>query len=1006
MNFLFFFDCEISWKVIAYYNIFNSYIYYCFHPDHRVREEQKKLRENALAQSDMLMEYKRAIVHHASHRRRRNAYPLEKENATESSNEGGVLSIFVSLLAEPLSKTGTKRTDADHLTIELVLHLFRNILSAEPILKGSPEASLKCAQLHNECISLFERELVLEIFMVICQEMELRENAQYNLLMMELLHHLFKSQDPTAVARCMLTAEPPVQESATATATGKQASGKSVSKTSNTLQQRQSGGATNGLLRARMLSDKRKFRTGAPARHGNFGGTLLLKRQDGKQQYVSASAMMDRGGSSSGQNHNLANSTAGPKKRKNRKSEPFVGSGRTLLSHTRAGHTQNANRGPPAMRAQKTLHRFCQIFLDKCYGPVMKSLKNEFRRDSVRLEGDTDKVVFFRIVWFFFQWFRVSGFGKTLQQSQTVVNEKGETIVVEGGSGLGQLIFTMDVFTFNLVLNASSTFMTHKNHTSLAQTVALYAEMMHMLHDMYSAEDSTEQIMALGLMDRLFYGAEPVDRLPKLLSFWTPATTTREYVCDLVEVVHVTLKLLETNKKACTDIMESQEAQQAMANAKGGKKKKIQTNDAVLQMKMAAADFDVQSYFVRKIVSNGVVFMYTKLLEQYATNASHVNHRIVSLFLRLGKTKIVDGEDEQQPMHSAGAEPLKNLLAPTTSTLEPMLYNIQLILVLNNILNDPSIRNDKAYATTLSWAAGLVHNFATAASTANPVLFVEALFKHPVPHRFCELSTNLYVNEELRMIAERELLLEAQRLEILNADPSDDEDMEEDEELEFMDTEAEATKKRSADDSDVDEDADELAKKRDAAIKKRRLQLKKLANAKDADSSDEEELEFETTKASTPSAAAPSSSAKPFDNSSDDEDFGASTTTKEKKSTSAFDESSDEEGDSSSVVAKTKPVPTKETTGSSMFDESSDEEGDLNNTAAPKIASKKAPTVSKPDFDESSDEEEENEEKELDSTEEVQQSVDESPADGENDELEEEKSGPESSTVEDALDQA
>ena len=90
-------------------------------------EEQKKLRENALTQSKMLMEYKRAIVHHPSHRR-------NKDNS--NSDEGGLLSIFVSLLAEPLSKTGTKRTDADHLTIELVLHLFRNILSVEPILKG------------------------------------------------------------------------------------------------------------------------------------------------------------------------------------------------------------------------------------------------------------------------------------------------------------------------------------------------------------------------------------------------------------------------------------------------------------------------------------------------------------------------------------------------------------------------------------------------------------------------------------------------------------------------------------------------------------------------------------------------------------------------------------------------------------------------------------------------------------------------------------------------------
>jgi hypothetical protein len=38
--------------------------------------------------------------------------------------------------------------------------------------------------------------------------------------------------------------------------------------------------------------------------------------------------------------------------------------------------------------------------------------------------------------------------------------------------------------------------------------------------------------MALGLLDTLFYGSEPLDRLPKLLSKWAPSTTTREYLCN------------------------------------------------------------------------------------------------------------------------------------------------------------------------------------------------------------------------------------------------------------------------------------------------------------------------------------------------------------------------------------------------------------------------------------------------------------------------------------------
>ena len=880
-----------------------------------VIREQKKIRENAIAQSDMLMEYKRSIVHHASHR---------QSSSSSSSDEGGVLSIFVSLLAEPLSKTGTKRTDADHLTIELVLHLFRNILSTEPILKSSPAASLQSAQLHNECIALFERELVLEIFMVICQEMELRENAQSNLLMMELLHHLFKSQDPTAVARCMIT--PRVLESVSP-ATGIENDGSATANNSaGTLSKSSTthGGTSGGLLRAHMMRDRQKFRTGAPARHGNFGGTLILKRQDGKQQYVSASALMDRGGQ---QGSNLINSAAGPKKRKNRKTEPFIGSGRTLLAHTRAGHTHNANRGPASIRAQKTLHRFCQVFLDKCYGPVMKSLKNEFRRDSVRLEGDDDKVVFFRIIWFFFQWYRVSG----IRKSKRATDDNSGDDVCGNSIGLGQLIFTMDVFTFNLVLNASTTFMTHKSHTKLAQTVALYAEMMHMLYEMYSSNDSTEQIMALGLMDRLFYGSEPVDRLPKLLSSWTPASTTREYICDLVEVTHVTLKLLEANRKSCEDIKESAEARNAIMKKKGGKTQ-VKTNDAVIQMKVAASDFDVQWYFLRKIVSNGVVFMYTKLLEQYATNSAHVNHRIVAFFLRLAKVKIVDAEEEEaKPQHWApeGSEPLKNPLAPKTATLEPMLYNIQTLMVVNQILNDSSVRNDKAYATTLSWAAGVIHNFASTASD-NPVLYLETLFKHPVPHRFCELSANMYVNEELRMIAERELLLEMQRQEIMNGDPSDEEDADEEDEQEFNDMEIgeniTATNLKKRDASDSDEGHDNVEKSR-AAINKRRKQFKKLTTAEDADdSSDDEELTFETTKTSSASADPGTPQRKSID-----------------------DDSSDEE-DMADMAAS---LGTKSVIQKNYRDDDSDEE----NSDAAKIASKKSFASQKPNFDESSDEE-------------------------------------------------
>lgn len=86
------------------------------------------------------------------------------------------------------------RSQEDHLTVELILHLFRNLLCAgEPLYKDA-EKQRESAKLHQELISLFERELVLDIFLVLGQEMESRENVQYNLLLMEILHHLLKSQ--------------------------------------------------------------------------------------------------------------------------------------------------------------------------------------------------------------------------------------------------------------------------------------------------------------------------------------------------------------------------------------------------------------------------------------------------------------------------------------------------------------------------------------------------------------------------------------------------------------------------------------------------------------------------------------------------------------------------------------------------------------------------------------------------------------------------------------------
>lgn len=688
---------------------------------------------------------------------------------------------------------------------------------------------------------------MLEILLVLGQELELRENSQYNLLMMELLHHLLKSQDPAAVARCM---DPP----------------KIVSKSSSGGIRTKSNNSSSSILASRLKDEKFSRRGLVGTRHGHFGGTWVTEQQGGKRHYAGAAMSKQQQ-----QQQRFA-----VPKRKNRKAEPFVGSGKALLAHSSKPAIED---GPTTRRANKSLHNFCQRFVKDCYGPVMKSLKNEFRRDSVRLE-ESDKVVFFRLVWFFSQWYRLSRKTKTL----------------------GQIIFTMDVFTFNLVLNATDSFHQHKKQARLAQAVALYSEMMLLLSDMQSSTDSTENDIALGLMSRLFYVSEPMDRLPKLMGRWTPGTNTREYLCDLVELCHVSLKLLEAY------------AQESIEPQDKKKPKKVNSGNNVEKMKMAAAEFDVKSYFCRKIISNQLVSMYIHLLGQYKLNSVNINRHIIAMFLKISRTELVTPEpqDVDSPINPLGEKRV---------TLEPMLYNIHLFLVIEQILNDPAIRGDKDFASLIRFCSDHMYRFWSAAEE-NPMAYVECLFRHSMPHRFCESFTNLYVSEELRMIAEREMLLEEQ----LNGDGDYDgdrqnqnDDDDDDDEVEFT-GEGVKPKERSASDSEDNnesENDDATSSKRSLPTKSSENErLSKKSKASDDTMDSDDNVDFGSNDAASSSKEV-SKGSDEVNDSDDDIDFGAqSGQALAAASSKLFDDSDDDDDDvefgAKDLTSSGVPKPTEE----------------------------------------------------------------------------------------------
>lgn len=60
---------------------------------------------------------------------------------------------------------------------------------------------------------------------------------------------------------------------------------------------------------------------------------------------------------------------------------------------------------PLTLQSLQVLSRLCESFLEGAYEPLIRSLKDEFRRDSSRLEGD-DRILFFRITSFFLAFHR------------------------------------------------------------------------------------------------------------------------------------------------------------------------------------------------------------------------------------------------------------------------------------------------------------------------------------------------------------------------------------------------------------------------------------------------------------------------------------------------------------------------------------------------------------------------------------------------------------------------
>lgn len=333
---------------------------------------------------------------------------------------GEAIAALVGAMEEPLAR-GARRSEADTLIIELVLTLFRNLLCIEDVCRGLAAAGgeegqsggagdgVDDRQVHQELLVLLEREYVLEVVLCLCQGVQARENQPWNLLLMETISHLLRGHDAADVAAA---GPPPPWECEEGE------DDENEDPTARVLDlplptpappgKARGGGGGNAL--SALLQQERLARAAVAqktaSRHSRFGGGLLLAGFDGKATRLVTNPFKDA----------LSSLPQARRKRTRRGNAVFASDG--LMGAAGGGaHDLDDGRGlggaggllmllpkgasdPLTLRARKALHGFCrQLVEGGGYEPFIKSLKNEFRRDSSRLEAG-DRIVFFRIVGF------------------------------------------------------------------------------------------------------------------------------------------------------------------------------------------------------------------------------------------------------------------------------------------------------------------------------------------------------------------------------------------------------------------------------------------------------------------------------------------------------------------------------------------------------------------------------------------------------------------------------
>ncbi len=607
------------------------------------------------------------------------------------------LNALVGIMEGPLGRPDYRRTDSDTFILELILTLLKNLICIPDHHPGSSPSGLSRSMVHmqEDLVYLMSKELLLDVLGVLVGAVGQQQTSvsKLNLILLETLHSLLAPYSPKDLLRAKVSED--------------MAAAKRTNEMGGDNTRRWTCTAPQTSKISAMLSRKRSLCSSGDNRYNrraHFG--VSMKTAGGQREVCRGSVSAPvpqyqrRGG--------MAGAAAGA----------------AVFTSVIGSSGKCISTGVHGPKSQAALCEFALDLLRGGYAPFINSIKLEFQRDSHRLENG-DRPRFFELGALFMGLHRLAH--KQKLKSNASEHERGENCQnLDGTYRFGEIMSTMDLMCFNMVATECSEAMETKDNGRLQSAVTALVEMMNILAIIAVSDDVAQYVVALGLLQSLFHnGQDSLDPLPRLLRHWAPGRFTAKYTQMVLELAHVTLKILDGQRTRSIGIKEELQG------------------DRFKSIMMTFREFDVEGYFCRRVANTQMVSICARLLQLHVTNSLRINYYILAMFQRFTEgCRVKDGSDGPDFERIS---------------LEPMLYNIPVFMAASEVLST----RDGNLQDLSSYFRAFLRRFSSAAQS-NRLTFVEVLLAHAHPIRYCKLFASHY-NEHLGAVmqAQNQLSIDA-----------------------------------------------------------------------------------------------------------------------------------------------------------------------------------------------------------------------------------------------------